>query len=91
MHTLSRAYTSAAHNLRVTVYDTDGEYYGVYGGYGSELGKFIWPSSIAADHDENVFISGFILFNNKNNELDKSRISSPLVEIKFISKLVLNL
>lgn len=57
MHTISRAYTSAAHNLRITIYDTDGEYYGVYGGYGSDLGKFIWPSSIAADHDGNVFVS----------------------------------
>ena len=40
IHTISRAYFTAAFNLRVTVYDIDSEYYGVYGSYGDGAGQF---------------------------------------------------
>ena len=34
MHTVSRAYIPATGQLRVTMYDINSEYYGVYGSYG---------------------------------------------------------
>ena len=57
MHTVNRAYDAVPSQLRVTVYDINSEYYGVYGNYGDGLGQFKWPSAIAADNEGNVFIS----------------------------------
>ena len=54
MHTLSRGSNSPALQLRITLYDIDSEYYGVYGGYNDGLR---WPVAIASDHEGNVFIS----------------------------------
>ena len=57
MHTVSRAYVAARDQLRVTVYNSDSEYFGVYGGFGDGLGQFKWPSCIAQDSQENIYIS----------------------------------
>ncbi|MEC7836887.1 MAG: NHL repeat-containing protein [Chloroflexota bacterium] len=57
MHTVSRAYVPATAQLRITMYDIDGEYFGIYGGYGEELGEFRWPTGMAADSDGNVYVS----------------------------------
>ena len=57
MHTVSRAYVAARDQLRVTVYNADSEYFGVYGGFGDGLGQFQWPSCIAQDSQENIYIS----------------------------------
>ena len=65
MHTVSRAYSAVPRNLRVTVYDTNGEFYGIYGGYGDELGQFRWPSSITTDSFGDIYIS-----DEKNNRIN---------------------
>ena len=58
MHTVSRAFGPVgSHQLRVTMYDTDSTFYGVYGGFGDEIGKFKWPASIESDSDGNLYIS----------------------------------
>ena len=57
LHTVSRAYSAASTQLRVTVYDIESEYYGVYGGFGDEVGQFKWPTSIAADKKGRIYIS----------------------------------
>ena len=57
LHTVSRAYFAAASQLRVTVYDKESEYYGVYGGFGDEVGQFKWPTSIASDKKGRIYIS----------------------------------
>ena len=64
MHTVSRAYSAVPRNLRVTMYDTDGGFYGVYGGYGQELGQFQWPTSIASHPSGDIYIS-----DEKNNRI----------------------
>jgi len=57
MHTVSRAYVAAAAQLRVTVYNSDSEYFGVYGGFGEEKGQFKWPSAITSDSHGRIYIS----------------------------------
>ena len=57
MHTVSRAYLAARDQLRVTVYNSESEYFGVYGGFGDGTGQFQWPSCIAQDSQENIYIS----------------------------------
>ena len=54
MHTVSRGSNSPASQLRVTIYDIDSEYYGVYAGYDDGLR---WPAAIASDNEGNVYIS----------------------------------
>ena len=54
MHTVSRGSNSPASQIRVTVYDIDSEYHGVYAGYGDGLR---WPTAIASDGEGNIFIS----------------------------------
>ena len=57
MHTVSRAYVPATAQLRITMYDIDSEYFGIYGGYGEGLGEFRWPTGMAADAEGNVYVS----------------------------------
>ena len=49
----------AAHMLykRITVCTTDDEYLGQFSGGGTGDGQIMWPSSIAVDQDENLYIS----------------------------------
>ena len=57
MHTVSRAWVNASSNLRVTMYDIESEYYGVYGEFGEGLGQFRWPAGITADSEGNIYMS----------------------------------
>lgn len=57
MHTVSRAWVNASSNLRVTMYDIESEYYGVYGEFGEGLGEFRWPAGMAVDSQGNVYMS----------------------------------
>jgi hypothetical protein len=54
IHTVSRGSNGPALQLRITLYDIDSEYYGVYGGYDDGLR---WPAAIASDHEGKVYIS----------------------------------
>ena len=57
MHTVSRAWVNASSNLRITMYDIESEYYGVYGEFGEGLGEFRWPAGMAADSAGNIYLS----------------------------------
>tara|TARA_B100000029_G_C17575616_1_gene958069 strand:- start:150 stop:1091 length:942 start_codon:yes stop_codon:yes gene_type:complete len=57
MHTISRAYTPADSQKRVTLYDINSEFYGIYGRFGEGIGEFKWPSAIAEDQQGNVYIT----------------------------------
>ena len=65
MHTVSRAYAPATAQLRITMYDIDSEYFGIYGGYGEGLGEFRWPTGMASDENGNVYVSDEL--NNRIN------------------------
>ncbi len=57
MHTISRAYSPADSQKRVTLYDINSEFYGIYGRFGEGIGEFKWPSAIAEDKQGNVYIT----------------------------------
>ena len=57
MHTVSRAYTPFVEQLRITMYDINSKFYGVYGGYGENLGEFRWPTGMACDKSGNIYLS----------------------------------
>ena len=57
MHTISRAYSPADSQKRVTLYDINSEFYGIYGRFGEGIGEFKWPSAIAEDLQGNVYIT----------------------------------
>ena len=57
IHTVSRAYTPAVFQLRITMYDINSKFYGVYGGYGENLGEFRWPTGMACDKSGNIYLS----------------------------------
>ena len=57
LHTISRAYSPADSQKRVTLYDINSEFYGIYGRFGEGIGEFKWPSAIAEDQQGNVYIT----------------------------------
>ena len=64
MHTVSRAYSAVPRLLRVTVYDTNSEFYGVYGGFGTDSGQFRWPTAITSHMSGDIYMS-----DEKNNRI----------------------
>ena len=46
-----------AENVRVTVLNIEGEYFGVFGVRGDGDGEFLWPCGIAIDGDGRVYVS----------------------------------
>ena len=64
MHTVSRAYSAVPRLLRVTVYDTNSEFYGIYGGFGTDLGQFRWPTAITSHMSGDIYMS-----DEKNNRI----------------------
>tara|TARA_Y100000996_G_scaffold415104_1_gene408236 strand:- start:2304 stop:3326 length:1023 start_codon:yes stop_codon:yes gene_type:complete len=64
MHTISRAYPAVSRNLRVTIYDTESDFFGVYGGFGEDLGQFRWPTAITAHQNGDIYVS-----DEKNNRI----------------------
>ena len=56
LYTVSRA-DHAAYEVRVTMYDLDSQYFGVFGSSGEGDGQFTWPTAIAADSLGQVYIA----------------------------------
>ena len=56
-YVLGRGSDADKRGVRVTVMNLDEEYYGTFGSHGREEGQFIWPSSIAIDKEQRLFIS----------------------------------
>jgi hypothetical protein len=88
IHTVSRAYARATAQLRITMYDIDSEYFGIYGGYGESLGQFRWPTGMASDHTGDIYVSDEL--NNRINVFSlepgspQYLIGSPSCEKTFI-------
>ena len=62
--------------MRVTICTVDEEYLGEFGRYGEGNGEFIWPTSIALDRQENVYVADqwltrISIFNKKGAFLAK--------------------
>ena len=57
MYVISRSKEESTRGIRVTICDVDSGYFGNFGGYGHEGGKFVWPSCGALDSQGRYFIS----------------------------------
>ena len=70
LFTVSRGHPGDLRTRRVTSFDTDSQFYGVFGEHGEGYGQFIWPSAIAVDRDDNIYISDE--YTNRINIFDKT-------------------
>ena len=57
MYVISRSKEESTRGIRVTICDVDSGYFGNFGGYGHEGGKFVWPACGAVDSQGRYFIS----------------------------------
>ncbi len=76
VYLLSRGYEGQHGTKRVTVYSIDGDYVNKFGTGGTEDGQFVWPTDIAFDREENLFVS----------DEDLQRISIFSKDGEFLSK-----
>lgn len=57
VYVVNRSYENRPDGVRVTMCTLGEDYISEFGSYGEGDGQFIWPSSIAIDSNENVYIS----------------------------------
>ena len=57
LYVLGRSHEAEPQGVRVTVCGLEGEFYGVFGSLGSGDGQFIWPTAIALDSQDRVYVS----------------------------------
>ena len=57
VYVINRAYENRPDGVRITVCTINEDYITEFGSYGEGDGQFIWPSSIALDKDENIYIA----------------------------------
>ena len=57
LYVISRSKEETTRGIRVTMCDAESGYFGNFGGYGEEGGKFVWPACGAADSQGRFFIS----------------------------------
>ena len=57
LYVISRSKEETTRGIRVTLCDAESGYYGNFGGYGDEGGKFVWPACGATDSQGRFFIS----------------------------------
>ena len=76
VYVLNRSYENRPDGVRVTICTLAEDYISEFGSYGEDDGQFIWPSSIAVDRNEKVYIADEWL----------SRVSIFNKDGEFISK-----
>ena len=57
LYVISRSKEETTRGIRVTICDAESGYFGNFGGYGQEGGKFVWPACGATDSQGRFFIS----------------------------------
>ena len=57
VYVVNRSYENRPDGVRVTVCTLNEDYISEFGSYGEEDGQLIWPSSIAVDSNENLYIA----------------------------------
>ena len=57
IYVLSRSNALHTYGIRVGICDLDSNYFGDFGSYGSAPGQFIWPTAIAFDSDDNLYMA----------------------------------
>lgn len=57
IYVVSRSRPDATRCIRVSIVTLDHDYLGQFGGYGAGDGQFIWPTAIAFDSDDNIYLA----------------------------------
>ena len=57
LYVISRSKEETARGIRVTLCDAESGYFGNFGGYGEDGGRFVWPACGAVDSKGRYFIS----------------------------------
>ena len=57
LYVISRSKEETTRGIRVTLCDAESGYFGNFGGYGDEGGRFVWPACGATDSQGRFFIS----------------------------------
>ena len=57
VYVINRSYENRPDGVRITVCTMDEEYISEFGTYGEGDGEMIWPSAIAIDSDENLYVA----------------------------------
>ncbi len=57
LYVISRSKEETTRGIRVTLCDAESGYFGNFGGYGQEGGKFVWPACGAVDSQGRYYIS----------------------------------
>lgn len=56
-YVVNRSLETVDRGVRVTMCDIDSEYYGTFGSYGEEDGRFVWASGAATDSQGHVYVT----------------------------------
>ncbi len=70
IYVLSRTNPDQTEGIRIGICNMDSEYFGDFGEYGTGKGQFIWPTSIAFDLQDRLFLADE--YNNRISVFDKS-------------------
>ena len=57
IYVVSRTNSLQPYGIRIGVCDLESNYYGHFGSYGSEPGQFVWPTSVAFDSEDNLYLA----------------------------------
>ena len=57
IYVLSRTNPLQTYGIRIGICDLDSNYYGDFGSYGSGPGQFVWPTSLALDGNDNLYLA----------------------------------
>ncbi|MCL0099294.1 NHL repeat-containing protein [Dehalococcoidia bacterium] len=57
IYVLSRTNPTQTYGIRVGICDLEGNYFGDFGAYGSAPGEFIWPTSLAFDSQNRLYLA----------------------------------
>ena len=57
VYLVNRSYENRPDGVRVTVCTLDEEYITEFGSYGEDDGQFVWPTAIALDSEENLYVA----------------------------------
>ena len=57
IYVLSRTNPVQTEGIRVGICNLESEYFGDFGSYGSGDGQFIWPTALAFDSEDNIYLA----------------------------------
>ena len=76
MYVISRTNAEQPYGIRIGICDLDSEYYGDFGEYGDADGAFVWPTAVAFDSQDRLYLADeanhrITIFDKEGKFLDK--------------------